>query len=341
MAVGDTITIVFPAGFTVPAAPTVTLGSGFTSCTATATGSGTTATVTLVGASCSVAASTAASLTLNGLTNPTSGSYAASGFSVKTSRDTVAGNPPSAILISNAPTNISFAGSPQTGGARSDWTESFKTSAAGALAAGGTITIVFNAGFTIPATPTITLGAGFTSCTATGATSGTTVTVTLAGASCALAASTSGTLTVKGLTNPAAGSLAATTFSIATSKDLIAANPAAAVTINAATSVSSPTFSGSVQTGGSTANWTETFTTSASGAMAAGDTIALKFNGSFTVPATPTIVLNSGFTSCTAAGATSSNVVTVTLSGASCAVSNSAAVSLTVNGITNPGNGSY
>ncbi|HEX6788752.1 MAG TPA: hypothetical protein VF091_05865, partial [Gaiellaceae bacterium] len=341
MSAGDTITVVFPAGFTVPAAPTITLGSGFTSCTATATGSGTTATVTLVGASCSVTASTAASLTVNGLTNPTAGSYAASGFSVKTSRDTVAANPPSAIVIANAPTNVTFSGSPQTGGARSDWAESFKTSSTGALGNGGTITIVFNSGFTIPATPAIVLNSGFPNCTANAATVGTTVTVTLSGASCAVAASSTSTLTVKGLTNPSAGSLAANTFSIATSSDLNAASPASAVTINAATSVSSPAFAGSVQTGGSTANWTETFTASASGAMAAGDTISLTFNAGYTIPATPTIVLNSGFTSCTATGATSSNVVTVTLVGASCAVANSAAVSLTVNGLANPGNGSY
>src|SRR5262249_57368380 len=102
----------------------------------------------------------------DGTTKPGNASYAANTFSSATSRDTAAVNPASAIVIASPVTGVSFAGSPQTGGARSDWTVGFTTSSSGALAAASTITIAFNAGFTVPATPTIVLVSGFTSCTA-------------------------------------------------------------------------------------------------------------------------------------------------------------------------------
>src|SRR5438067_3395286 len=76
-------------------------------------------------------------------------------------------------------TTVSFTGSPQTALARSDWTVGFTSSATGTLSAGSTITAAFNAGFTVPATPTIVLGAGFVNCTATATAAAQTVTVTL------------------------------------------------------------------------------------------------------------------------------------------------------------------
>ena len=239
-------------------------------------------------------------------------------------------------VSTTAVTGVTFAGNSQAAGAIANWTVGFTTSAAGALNAGKTITVVFNPGFTVPATPTVTLGVAFGgSCTATGSGSGTTVTVTLAG-TCTLGNSTATTLTIAGLTNPAAGTLANTTFSVSTTADAVVVNPAANVVITAASAVTGVTFSGSSTVAGATANWTEGFTTSASGALNAGKTITVVFNPGFTVPATPTIVLNTGFTSCTATGSATGQTVTITLAGASCAVPNSGAATLTINGITNP-----
>src|SRR5207237_1294089 len=112
---------------------------------------------------------------------------AASGWSLELALDDSA--LPLPYTIDPSVSTITFTGSPQTGSARSDWTVGFKTSnPGGALAAGSTITVVFNGGFTVPAVPTITLLTGYANCAATATGSGTTVTVTLAdsGGVCAL-----------------------------------------------------------------------------------------------------------------------------------------------------------
>ncbi len=255
---------------------------------------------------------------------------------------------PVPYVIDPSVSNVSFAGSPQTGGARSTWTVGFKTSPGnpgGALAAGSTITVAFNSAFSVPASPTVSLTSGASNCSASGSTSGTTVTIALAnsGGTCAIAKNTTVTLTIAGITNPAAGSYAASTFSVATSVDTTATNPGSAVTISAATSVGSVTFTGASQVFAATTTWTAGFTTSSTGALAAGHTITVAFNSSFTIPASPTVTLASGFTSCSATGSTSGSTVTVTLanSGGTCSLPNSTAATLTIAGITNPAAGSY
>lgn len=128
-----------------------------------------------------------------------------------------------------AVTNVTFSGSPQT---TATWTVGFTTSLTGALVAGNTITATFNSSFGLPASgAAVTLPSGFSNCTATEATSGQTATITLVGASCVLANSTAGTFTIAGITDPAAGSYANTTFSVATSKDTSAVNPSSNVVI--------------------------------------------------------------------------------------------------------------
>src|SRR5205823_4407095 len=115
-----------------------------------------------------------------------------------------------------------FTGSPQTAGALARWTVGFTPTATGALAAGDMVTASFAAGYVVPASPSVTLGAGFSSCTATAAGSSQTVTVTLAGASCSLPASTAAALTIGGITNPAAGTYTASGFTVKTSSDTAA-----------------------------------------------------------------------------------------------------------------------
>jgi hypothetical protein len=130
------------------------------------------------------------------------------------------------------------------GATNTTWTVGFTTSdPSGGLVPGDDIEVVFPAGFVIPLDPAVTLGSGFYDCTstpqATAVASGETVLITL-GAGCELNASTSATLTIAGITNPAAGTYANTSFSVSTSTDF-AASPAAAVVITGATVPTVPT----------------------------------------------------------------------------------------------------
>ncbi len=114
-------------------------------------------------------------------------------------------------------------------------------------------------------------------------------------------------------------------------------DPAVAIPIN---------FVPTSMVAGATADWAVSFTTSASGALVAGNTITVTFPNvaghlNFTSPASPTIVLGLGFTNCSATGSGGANIVTVTLanSGGACAVANGAGVTLTIQGLQNPTKG--
>jgi len=137
---------------------------------------------------------------------------------------------PVPYLIDPAVTSISFAGSSMVDGATADWTVNFTTSASGSLVAGNTITVTFpnvagHLNFTVPATPAIVLGAGFTNCSASATAATTTVTITLAnsGGACAVGNSAAATLTINGLQNPtrAVSTINKNTFTVLTTKDTV------------------------------------------------------------------------------------------------------------------------
>ncbi|NUR98621.1 MAG: hypothetical protein HOV67_25620 [Kribbellaceae bacterium] len=140
-----------------------------------------------------------------------------------------------AAFAAGSVSNVTFTPSSSVGGATADWTIGFKTSnGGGALAGGGTVVVSFNSAFTEPANPVVTLGTGFSGCTATASTvaSTDTVTVTLGGGSgCGLAKNTQGALTLVGITNAPVGTYAANTFSVSTSSDTNSVSPSAAVTL--------------------------------------------------------------------------------------------------------------
>jgi hypothetical protein len=130
---------------------------------------------------------------------------------------------------------VSFSGATQAAGAATTWTIGFSTDTpAGSALSGASgnnqIFVTFNSAFGLPASPSVTLVSGFSSCTATASRSGSVVTVTLAGGSCALPKSTPAQLTLASITNPAASSYAASTFSVRTSNDS-AASPTSNVVI--------------------------------------------------------------------------------------------------------------
>ncbi len=352
---GSTITITFQPGFSIPSNPTIALTSGFTTCSATGVGSpsGTSAnnvvTVTLAdnAGTCSVAAAVATTLTVAGVTNTTT--TGATNVTLRTSTDTTAATSGNVtIAAATTPTAVTIASTSLAAGARATWTVGFSTAATnGALRAGSTITITFPAGFSIPSNPTIALTGGFgANCIATGvgSASGTStnnvVTVTLAdnAGACTVAAATATTLTVAGITNTTA--TGAITASVRTSSDTNAAN-SGAVTILAAGTATAVSFSGVQQTAGTTTAWTVGFTTTATGALRAGDAITIQFSADFSIPATPTITLPSGFVNCSATATTTGQTVTVTLAnnGGNCALAASSAGTLKIASITNPAAG--
>jgi putative cell wall-binding protein len=219
------------------------------------------------------------------------------------------------------------------------WTVGFTSSATGALVTGNTITVTFPSSFTIPATPTVTLLTGFTGtgpATATAAAG--VVTITLKGSE-ALADNTAATLSIAGITNPPAASYANTSFSVRTTGDATAVSPASNVVI---TGLAGVTFAGSSQAAGATGTtWTVGFTSGASGALVAGNTITVTFPSLFTIPAAPTVTLLTGFTGAGGATATAAaGVVTITLNGTE-ALADGTAATLSIAGITNPAAASY
>ncbi|MGW6199660.1 hypothetical protein ACWF0M_26150 [Kribbella sp. NPDC055110] len=142
-----------------------------------------------------------------------------------------------AAFAASGVSNVTFTSSSFVGGATADWTIGFKTSngSGGALGAGGTIAVTFNTAFVEPANPAVTLGSGFTGCTATASTNASTdvVTVTLAGTGCTLPKNATASLTLSGITNAPVGTYPANTFSVSTSGDTNPVSPASAITLTA------------------------------------------------------------------------------------------------------------
>jgi hypothetical protein len=130
---------------------------------------------------------------------------------------------------------VSFSGSSQAAGAtNTSWTAGFTTGnpTASALSAGDQVVVTLASGFIISATPPVSLGTGFSNCTASATRTGTVVTITLAngGGTCSLPKGSTTSVTIGSITNPAAGSYAASTFSVRTSADT-AGSPASNVVI--------------------------------------------------------------------------------------------------------------
>ncbi len=162
-------------------------------------------------------------------------------------------------------------------------------------------------------------------------------------AGCTLAAAGNGSLTVAGITNAPAASYPATSWTIVTSSDTNTASPASAVTLGASTSPTAVTFSATTRAAITTgATWTAQFSSSASGALSAGDTIAVSFPNGFLIPDTPVVALTgAGYAGCAAPSAsTAGTTVTITL-GAGCTLAASSLGTLTIAGITNPIEGTY
>ena len=218
LAIGGTITINAPASTTFPSAASAYKVNGTT---ATATPTTAAGTVTIA-APVAAGKSSAISVAITGVTNPASGTYANTAFSVSTSTDTVASNPASGLSFSSVISGVSFSPSSPVSGVSANWTVGFTTSASGALAIGGTITINAPASTTFPSAASAYKVNG-TTATATPTTAAGTVTITTP---VAVGSSSAVSVAITGVTNPASGTYANTTFSVSTSTDTVASNPA-------------------------------------------------------------------------------------------------------------------
>ena len=218
LAIGGTITINAPASTTFPSAASAYKLNGTTATATPTTAAGTVTIATPM----AVGDSSAISVVITGLTNPAAGTYANTAFSVSTSADTAASKPASGLSFGSVVSSVSFSPSSPVSAVSANWTVGFTTSASGALAIGGTITINAPASTTFPSAASAYKLNG-TTATATPTTAAGTVTIATP---MAVGDSSAISVVITGLTNPAAGTYANTSFSVSTSADTAASNPA-------------------------------------------------------------------------------------------------------------------
>lgn len=252
LAAGDTITAAFTnlSSYTFPASPGVVLfspwGSVSSTCQGTGSTNGATVTITLAnapGQTCAMPANAEAGFRILGIALGPVVAGKQFAIGVSTSQDKTVNELTWDQLENSLPTtDVTLAGSPQTAGATSTWTIGWTAqSYDNELVGGSTIEVSFPSAFGLPAHPTATL-ANSPGCSATAATQGQVVTVTLADAaapgSCGspfnsgYAQLLSGTLSLGGITNPPAGTYSASSFSVETSSEgPTATSPAEDVTI--------------------------------------------------------------------------------------------------------------
>merc|ERR1712072_1100606 len=181
------------------------------------------------------------------------------------------------------------------------------TTASGALAATGTITVTAGSNvFTVQNTPfTVTIITSSTDCTATATTSATVLTVTLAndgGNTCGLPASTAFSMSIAANIAASASTAGAVTFTMATSADDTATASATGYTLVEPQLTSATFVANNLHTGDTPTLITFGATTTASGALAATGTITVTAGSNvFTVQNTPfTVTIITSSTDCTA-----------------------------------------
>jgi hypothetical protein len=146
--------------------------------------------------------------------------------------------------------SVSLSGTSQAGRATNvTWTVGFRTSSLGDLTNNDSITVTFGSAFTVPATPTVALGAGFSQCAvANNSGSGGVVTFKLTGGHCSLPSGTTASLTIAGITNGPAGTYA---MSVKTSADTTSASASVTISVGAAAKLAFTTQPSSTATAGS------------------------------------------------------------------------------------------
>ncbi len=223
--------------------------------------------------------------------------------------------------------SVSFASSDRQGAMSANWTVDASTGASGALSSGiGTITIVAPASTTFPLSSSAYSVNG-NPVTATPTAAGGTVTITTP---TTLGDSSAFSVVITGVTNPAAGTYASSSFSVSTSADSTASNAVSGLSFG--TVLSGVSFSPSPSVALGSATWTVGFTTSANGALGLGDTITIRAPASTTFPSSSSAFKVNGAT-VTAIPATAGGTVTIA---SPTPLGNSTTVSVQMIGVTNP-----
>jgi len=123
----DALAILFPSTFSIPSTPSAVLLAGFTgTCSSPLTFAISGELQIDLQPGCNVAASTAVTLVVKGITNPAAGTYQAKQFRVSTTQDRflVAGTSPITLIPQTAPSvPISVAAAPLTGRAHVTWNQ--------------------------------------------------------------------------------------------------------------------------------------------------------------------------------------------------------------------------
>ncbi len=239
---------------------------------------------------------------------------------------------PGVLCSSSTPTGVSVSPSNRHGGQAATWTVGFTASATGALTAGtGTVTVTAPSSTTFPSAPGDYTVNGVTATSVPSAGAGTaTIDVPVA-----VAAGTTVTVVVSHVTNPAAGTYPAADFTVATSADITAAQPSAAVGFGSGVSAVTIGSSSAVAAGVST--WTAGFTSSATGALGTGDTVTVTAPSSTTFPSAPGDYTVNGVT---ATSVPSAGAGTATID-VPVAVAAGTTVTVVVSHVTNPAAGTY
>gem|GEM_PF-3328602 len=339
---GNYIKLTFPAGTLLPNTPG--LSSDPTHATVnganvatSATVSGQTITLLAPGAIGNSTAVTVVFTTAAGIINPSAGSYT---VSILTFKDLA----PTASNSYTIQARPSVAVNPTTAGAAAAYTVNFTTSPTGALTAtSDTITLTFPANTGLPTQGALSgdpanATINGVNAAASAVISGQSITLTVPAA-----IANSGSVTVvfpasAGIHNPSAGSK---TLTVVTTKDTAAVQSDPYTITAVATSVSGVTAAPNPTTAGAAAAYTINFTTSATGGLAAGDTISLTFPAGTGLPgqaalqgAPATVTINGGNAGGTATVA--GQVITLT---APSAIANSGSVTISFTlaaGLHNP-----
>ena len=353
---GDTITLIFPAGFVLSGAA-VSLQTGFTgTCTVGAGGltiNGTTVVATLP-ATCALAAGTPAKVQVTGVINPpVTDLYSASQFIMMTSEDPQLASPTAVTALTasgHAVSGVSFTPSTAKANQPDLLAVAFTTSNAGGyvggLVAGDTVTLTLPAAITVPVPATVTLGGAFSGSCTLGASdivvSAGQVVITLP-SSCTLANGAAGQVTLSVINPPITRPWSASQFAVSTSEDPSSVAPASVASlVVSGHQVGSVTFTAAALSGNHATTWSVGFTTSNAGGyvggLAAGDTVTINMPTNFTVPPTTAVTLGGAFLgSCTVPSADVGVVVatvTVTIP-TGCALANGAAGVVSF-GVVNP-----
>ncbi len=357
---GDQIYVRFNSAFTITAFPMIGLSSSFTNCMAfgQTVGSSTVA-ISLFspgGGSCALGNSTAATVTISGVTNPPQGTYGASSFTVNTSEDFSPIWPTTDVVIlptGGTPANVAFTAGTYAGNVSTVWTAGFTATSTGALFPGDTVTLHLptsngTSDLLVSATPTIHFSSGFVGCVPTlGAFTAATgvVSVTLP-SGCTLGDGIAATLSYAATNPPVTTTYSASQFSVATSEDTTAASPLLVHAIApSGTKVTVTALTASSYVANQSTTWSAQFVSSPvgtpppyGGALVSGDTVSVIFPAGFVLSGVG-VTLATGFLgSCTvsAAGLSVSGTTVVATLPTGCSLAAGKAATVQVTGVVNP-----